>query len=368
MHVLIAPDKFKGVLDARSVATAIDTGVRRARSDIHTTLLPMADGGEGTLDLLVDAAAGNRREIIAEGPLGDAVKVTVGLTEQASTAVVELAKVSGYCLIPEKSRDPLKTSTYGLGQVLRHIIDAEIEKIILTLGGSATVDGGAGMMQALGMVFFDSEARRIERRIGGSDLSVIQRFAWERPPENLDNVQFVIGCDVLNPLCGPCGAAEVFGPQKGADAAGVVRLSKGLAHWADLISETISRDLRNEPGTGAAGGVALPLLAFTNASIVPGIDLVCETLDFINKLCGVDLVITGEGRIDRQSMMGKVVGTVARMARQQEIPCVAIVGTAGPGAIECLGTLDRYFTLDGPLDETAHRLELAAEKIAKTLL
>lgn len=368
MRILIAPDSFKGVLDARRAAEAIARGVHRARSEAEVSVVPMADGGEGTLDILVEALHGQRRQVVASGPLGEPVEATIGLIRQASTAVVELASVAGYELVPPNLRNPLKTTTYGLGQLLRTVIETEIEEIILTVGGSATVDGGTGMMQALGMTFLDRAGRRMMQHLAGGDLPNISRLIWDHPPPNVENVQFIIATDVLNPACGPLGAAVVFGPQKGADAEAVQRLDRGLSHWADLLEGAGGRTIRHEPGTGAAGGVALPLLALGRASIVPGIDLVCESVGLAGEIGAADLVITGEGRLDRQSMMGKVVGSVGRMAREAKVPCLALVGTTGPGAEDCRAVLDRWFTLDAPLDRTAEALaEVAAQVLTSSV-
>lgn len=368
MRVVVAPDSFKGVLDARAAARAIAVGVQRSHRDAEVVQVPMADGGEGTLDVLVDAARGKRRRVKASGPLGDPVEVTVGLVNQASTAVIELASAAGYTLVPRERRNPLKTSTYGLGEVIRAVVESDIEEIVLTLGGSATVDGGAGMMQGLGMTFVDRDGRVMPPRIAGGELLKISRCTWDRPPANIENVQFTIACDVLNPACGPNGAAAVFGPQKGADPEGVRLLDRGLSHWADLLEQACGRVIRDDPGTGAAGGVALPLLALTSAMIVPGVDLVCDACGLAALIAGADLVITGEGRLDRQSLMGKVVGAVGRLCRAAEVSCVAVVGAIGPGAEECLQVIDRYATLDAPLDQTENRLTEVAAELAATLL
>ncbi|HVP13001.1 MAG TPA: glycerate kinase [Phycisphaerae bacterium] len=368
MRVVVAPDSFKGVLSSAAAARAIGAGVRRARPQADVSLVPMADGGEGTLDVLVDASRGNRRRITASGPLGDPVEATVGLINQAGTAVIELASVSGYTLISPERRDPLKTSTYGLGEVIRAVVETGIEEMILTVGGSATVDGGAGMMQALGVTFLDRAGRVIPPRMAGGDLIAVSRIIWERPPANIENVQFTIACDVLSPACGPNGAAAVFGPQKGADAEGVRLLDRGLSHWADILEGMTGRVVRHEPGTGAAGGVALPLLAMTSAVVVPGIDLVSDSCGLPAQIAGADLVITGEGQLDRQSLMGKVVGAIGRMAKAENVPCVAIVGAAGPGADECLAIIDRVETLDAPFEQTERRLAEVAQRVTAALL
>ncbi len=363
--VLIAPDSFKTAIDAPAAARAIARGIRDASPNAQTIEAPMADGGEGTLEIILDAANGLRRRVSTTGPLGEPLDVTVGLIRHATTAVIELATVAGYTLVPPEKRNPLRTTTFGLGQVIRAAIETDIEEIILTLGGSATVDGGAGMMQALGMACLNDDGRVITTPIVGGDLMRIRKIIWDKPPENLHNVQFTIACDVLNPACGPGGAAAVFAPQKGADTQGVKSLERGLENWTALLEHAGGRPLRDEPGTGAAGGVALPLLALASAHIVPGADFVSETIALAQKMQSADLVITGEGRLDRQSMMGKTVGAVARMARTLGVPSVAIVGAAGDGADECLAVLDSYETLDGPIRETESRLEAVANRIAK---
>ncbi len=368
MRVIVCPDSFKGVLSARAAAEAMARGVRAAKPDADVQLLPMADGGEGTLDVLLQAEDGQRRLVAAHGPRGDPLEVPVGLIRHASTAVVEVALVAGYGLISGQRRDPMKTSTFGLGEVIRAAVESEVETIILGLGGSSTIDGGAGMMQALGLALIDVSGRTLPPFAAGGDLQSISRIAWDKPPDHLDQVQFTIACDVLNPACGPNGAAAVFGPQKGADPAQVQILDRGLAHWADLLEAAHGRPIRDEPGTGAAGAVALPLLAMTHSALVPGVDLVAHATGLVEHIGGADLVLTGEGRLDRQSMMGKVVGAVGRMARGADVPCVAIVGETGPGAEDCLSVLDRYHSLDGPLEETAQRLERAAATLSAEYL
>ncbi|HUN81637.1 MAG TPA: glycerate kinase [Phycisphaerae bacterium] len=368
MRVVIAPDSFKTALDAASVARCMAEGVRRARPDAEIVEIPMADGGEGTLEVLVNSARGNRRRVAAHDPLGRPIQVTVGLINQAATAVIELAQVSGYGLVPPDKRDPLITSTVGLGEVIRAVLDAEIEDAILAVGGSATVDGGAGMMQALGLDYFDRHGHAIEPPCGGGKLVEIERFIWDEPPAGLDTIRLTVACDVLNPACGPHGAAVVFGPQKGASPEAVRLLDEGLSHWAELLEHACGRPLRNEPGTGAAGGVALPLLAFTSAVLVPGVDLVAEAVGLAGAIGDADLVLTGEGCVDGQSLMGKVVGAVARMSRSAAVPCVAICGKKGPGSEQIAELLDDLFTLDAPIEETQCRLKDVAQSVAAAMI
>ncbi len=368
MRVVIAPDSFKGSADARSAAEAIAEGIRRVEPRAELVVKPMADGGEGTLDILVDAAGGVRRSVRATGPLGEPVDGPVGLIRHATTAVIEVAAFAGYALVPPERRDPLKTTTYGVGEAIRAAIETGVEEVVLCLGGSATVDGGAGMMQALGLKLMDESGQKLKIGIGGGDLSRIRYLAWDEAPEWAEQLRLTVACDVLNPACGPNGAAAGFGPQKGANAAAVALLDRGLSHWAGLLEQTSGRLVRNEPGTGAAGGIALPLLALANASLSPGVDLVMQANDLVNQIDGAELVITGEGRLDRQSMMGKVVGTVGRLARSANVSCVAIVGTTGEGAEACSTVLDRYYALECPLAETRERLVETAARVAEELL
>ena len=372
MRIVIAPDKFKGTLSAQTAAEAIADGLyaaackRKPPTDLDVQLHPMADGGDGTLDCLVNAWNGRRQQTTANGPFGEPVQVPIGLVYDATTAIVESATVIGHAIVPEKQRDPLTASSFGLGQVLRAVMETGVENILVGLGGTATVDGGAGMMQALGLRLIDPNGRDLPTGIGGGRLREIARIAWHDPPANLESVQFTLAVDVLNPLCGPSGAARVFGPQKGADAHGVEILDAGLARWADVLTASAGHDMRNEPGAGAAGGIALPLLTLANASITPGVDLVIEAHRLAESIGSADLVITGEGRLDGQSLMGKVVGAVARMCHVVGVPCVALVGAIGPGAEQFDSLNLRRVVIGGTLDECADRLSDAAVGLLRT--
>jgi len=366
MRILIVTDKFKGVLRAQAAAEAIADGLfaaaRRWKPSVNLDLRihPMADGGDGTLECLLNAWGGRRQQTSAQDPFGNPVQVPIGLVNEATTAVVESALVIGHALVPENMRDPLTASSYGLGQVLRAVMETGVENILIGLGGTATVDGGSGMMQALGLRLIDAAGRDLPSPIGGGRLCDINRIAWHDPPANLDSVQFTLAVDVLNPLCGEHGAARVFGPQKGADVRGVEILDAGLARWADVLQSATGVDLRHEPGTGASGGIALPFLALANATITPGVDLVIEAHRLADAIGSADLVVTGEGRLDGQSLMGKVVGAIARMAHSAGVPCVALVGALGPG-VEQFDSLNlRRVVIGGPIEETADRLSDAA--------
>jgi len=331
VRVVIAPDSFKGTLTAVEAAAAIATVIMCLRDDAVIDCCPMADGGEGTLDVLVRAAGGQRRRVGCHGPLGETITAEVGLIDRAATAVVELATAAGLTLVPSEKRNPLQTTTFGVGELLSAALAAEVDRIILALGGSATIDGGCGIAQALGATLIDAAGREMAAPLAPARLFEVRRIEAESLVERLGSTSIAVAVDVLNPLLGPNGAAAVFGPQKGADAEAIQLLERGLTNWVGLLEGTSGRALRGEPGSGAAGGAALPLLAFGEATIVPGADLVIQMVRLPERVADADLVITGEGRLDRQSLMGKAVGSVARLARSAGVPCVAVVGSLGDG-------------------------------------
>jgi len=333
MRVIVAPDKFKGSLDATAVADAVAEGFHRSRPEARVTCAPMADGGEGTLDALFRAQRGQRQEFSVHGPLGTPCTAAIGLFDRSRHVVIELAQAAGYSLVPPDRRDPLMTTTLGVGELLARALDFGPDRITLTLGGSATVDGGAGLMQGLGLDLIDRTGRVMPPGLGGGALCDVARFGFDGLHPALHQTPLEIAADVLNPLCGPNGAARVFAPQKGADAAGVGRLEQGLAHWAELWENGSASPLRlrDQPGTGAAGGAALPLLALTAVMIQPGVDLVIDAVGLRDAVVDADLVITGEGRLDGQSGMGKVVHGILRLARSAGVPCAAVCGSVGPG-------------------------------------
>lgn len=361
MRIVVAPDSFKGVLDASAAASAIAAGALRACPDADVDEVPMADGGEGTLNCVLQGTPGNLRRVAAHGPLGESLEVPVGLIYGASTAIVELALAAGHALVPVDRRDPLRTTTYGVGEVIRAACAAGIDEVVLAVGGSATVDGGAGMMQALGLTLLDRSGRPIPSPIGGGGLIGVSRLVWTDPPPSLEDIRFTVACDVLNPLCGSNGAAAIFAPQKGADRSAVEILARGLEHWAGTLEQFCGRAIRDEPGCGAAGGVPAPLLALCQAEIVPGVDYVAEHNRLRDRIGQASLVITGEGRLDAQSLMGKVVGAIGRIARSAGVPCMALVGAVGPESEACFEALDRVLALNAPLHETYSRLTDLAE-------
>lgn len=367
-RIIIAPDSFKGAVSATEAADALAAGLCAALPNAELIALPMADGGEGTRAIIVDKRDGLLRTVRATDPLGRPIDVTVGLIDDATTAVIELAAVSGYQLLSDNERDPLRATTFGLGQVMRAALDAGVEKIMLCLGGSATVDGGAGMMQALGLQLIDCKGNVLPDGLGGEQLIDVERLQWHDPPEALATTPIEILCDVLNVATGPQGAARVFGPQKGADAAAVERLEKGIQHWVSKLEHLTGLAVIQQPGTGAAGGVALPLLSFCNAELVPGVDVVARLVGLNEHATDADLIITGEGRLDGQSMMGKVVGAVARAAQAAHVPCVAVVGQLGDDHEAASALLDRVFALECELSETAERMRAIGRDIARQCL
>lgn len=364
MRIIVACDKFKDSLDAAAVCDAITAGVRSARPDAAIDCVPMADGGEGTLDILLTAKHGQRRWIEATGPLGERRTACMGLIDGAATAVIELAQIAGLSLVPPDCRDPLKTTTFGVGELMAAAMDAGVERILLAVGGSATVDGGAGMLQALGARLFDRQGREMSIADGGGRLNDIGRIDLEGVHSLSIETGIVVAVDVLNPLCGHNGAARAFARQKGADDAGVALLEAGLSHWAGLLENLSGRDVRGEPGTGAAGGVAAPLVALFDSEIVPGVDLAIAATGLSERIARADLVITGEGRLDGQSAMGKVVSGVARLARGAGVRCVGIVGSLGRGHEACDAWLDEIVSLSSLAGSVESSISDAARWLA----
>lgn len=337
MKIVVAPNAFKGTLTAPQAAAAIARGVREVFPQAEVIEVPVADGGDGTMEAIVTAKHGEYRTAVVEGPLGDPVQAHFGLIDSGRSAVVELATASGLTLIPEDRRDPRRASTYGFGQLLEAARRAGAVGTIAGIGGSATNDGGAGMAQALGYRLLDAAGRELER--GGAALARLERI----DPSGFDpawrTVAVKVACDVTNPLTGPGGASAVYGPQKGADAQAVRELDAALGRLAAVIQRDLGKSVADIPGAGAAGGTGAGLVAFLDASLVPGAPLVVEAAGFDAKLRGADLVITGEGRVDEQTAFGKAPGEVARRAQAAGVPVVLLTGSKGPGweALNSLG-------------------------------
>lgn len=324
MKFVIAPDSFKESLTALEVATAIETGFKRVFPDADYVKLPMADGGEGTVQSLVDATQGKLIECEVTAPLGDKVKSFFGLSGDGKTAIIEMAAASGLHLVPPEKRNPLLITSYGTGELIKLALDLGVESFILGIGGSATNDGGVGMLQALGMQCLDSQDKPIG--FGGAELANIVKIDVQQLDPRLQQVHIEVACDVNNPLCGECGASAIFGPQKGATPEMVKQLDVALSHFAEIAERDCGKQIRDQAGAGAAGGMGGGLLLLPSVQLKAGIQIVLDRLHLIDYVKDADVVITGEGRIDAQSIMGKTPIGVARTAKQFNKPVIAIAG------------------------------------------
>jgi glycerate kinase len=329
MKIVIAPDSFKDSLSAEGVAQAIALGLAEALPEAELIVCPMADGGEGTVEALLAVASGERREATVSGPLGDAVVACWGWLAQSRTAIIEMAEASGLQLVAQQRRNAGLSSTYGTGQLILQALDAGAEKIILTIGGSATNDGGTGMLCALGVAFHDASGQALPP--GGLALEHLAHIDISAIDQRLADTWVEVAADVDNPLCGPHGASFTFGRQKGASDEQIRRLDNALAILADCSEAVLGCDVRDFPGAGAAGGMGFAARAFLGADFRPGVEVVAELVGLGEKVAGADLVITGEGRCDAQTLRGKTPMGVARIARQHGVPVVLIAGTLGEG-------------------------------------
>ena len=327
MRIVVAPQALKGSLTAAEVGQAITLGVQRVYPRAETVMIPVADGGEGTVQTLVDATGGEIVEQTVTGPLGTQVTAFFGLLGDGETAAIEMASCAGLPLVPLEQRDPRITTTYGVGELLLACIERGRRRFILGIGGSATNDGGAGMMQALGASLLTEQNSEIAR--GGAALTTLYRIASERLDPRLQECQIEVACDVTNPLCGSTGATAVYGPQKGATPAMIGELDAALDSYAQLIERDLGERVRDVPGAGAAGGLGAGLLAFLHARLRPGADLVLEAVKIEDALRAADLVITAEGQIDEQTAYGKSVGAVAKLAKHYNLPVLALAGSLG---------------------------------------
>lgn len=373
MNIIIAPDSFKGSCTAREAAEYIRLGVSEVYPKAEFTLLPIADGGEGTVDSLVAATGGALVAVDTFDPLGRAISASYGVLPDG-TAVVETAAASGLTLLAPDERDALRASTYGTGVLIRAALKRGARRIILGLGGSATTDGGMGLARALGIRFLDSEGKELSD--GGEELARLARIdASKLMPEALE-CEFILACDVKNVLCGEQGAAYVFAPQKGADAQQVRLLDSALSNYARVLSSQLHSDAAFQPGSGAAGGIGCVFIAFFKCSVRPGIDLVLDTVGFDSLVQRADLVITGEGRLDAQSAFGKVpCGVATRTKNAKNIPVVALGGAIGDGAdalyscgVDALvSAVSRVTTLDEAMRGVKENIISSARRAAELI-
>lgn len=324
MKIVIAPDSFKESLTALEVANAIETGFKRIFPNAEYVKLPMADGGEGTVQSLVDATQGRLIEAEVTAPLGNQVKSFFGLSGDGKTAIIEMAAASGLHLVPMDKRNPCQTTSFGTGELIKQALDQGVQHIILGIGGSATNDGGAGMLQALGLRLLDKNGQSIG--FGGAALSNLAEIQMVNLDPRLQHVQIEVACDVNNPLCGEQGASAIFGPQKGATPEMVKELDAALAHFAEIAERDCGKQIKEQPGAGAAGGMGGGLLLLPNVQLKAGVQIVLDNLKLAEQVKEADLVITGEGRMDAQSILGKTPIGVARTAKQFNKLVIAIVG------------------------------------------
>jgi glycerate kinase len=373
VKIVIAPDSFKGSVSAIEAALAIEKGIRNYLPQAETVLVPVADGGEGTMDSLVAATQGRKVPVTVTGPLHTPVNAAYGVLGDGRTCVIEMASAAGLCLVPEERRNPLDTTTYGVGQMIKKALDEGYRQFILAIGGSATNDGGIGMLQALGMKLLDDSGKCVG--VGGKELLRIASIDDSDWDTRIAGSTFLVASDVQNPLVGQNGASRVFGPQKGATPEMVELLDRGLRHWADLVEDKTGIRLHDLPGAGAAGGTGGALQAFFPAVMKRGIDVVMEYAGLREALRGADVVITGEGQIDFQTAYGKTPMGVAQEAKRLGIPVIVLAGSIGKG-IDTLyqyGITSVHSIVNGPMsveeamERAAELLEQKAEQVIRTI-
>ncbi len=373
MKIAIVCDSFKESLAPLEVAAEIKAGFSRVFPHADYLCLPMADGGEGTVEALVQGTGGELVHCSVTGPLGTPVQAFFGISGDGRTAIIEMAAAAGLPLLNVEERDPLRTTTYGVGQLVLAALERGCSHVILGLGGSATNDGGAGFAQALGARFLDRAGQELPP--GGAALARLERIDLSGMDERLSSLTLEGACDVTSPLTGPQGASHVFGPQKGANQEDVVRLDEALTHYAHILSEQCGKDIATVPGAGAAGGLGAGLLAFTGARLRPGVEIVSDQLRLAERFADVDLVITGEGRMDGQSAQGKAPMGVAQMAKAQGKPVIAIVGSTGDGVDKMyqvgidafFDTVPRPEALSDVLAQARENIRRTARNVAATL-
>jgi glycerate kinase len=329
MRIVVAPDSFKGSVSAVGVANAMEKGILTVFATAEIFKIPIADGGEGTVEALITATGGQIITTEVVGPLGTPVQAQWGLLGDGETAVIEMAAASGLTLVPKERRDPRVTTTYGTGQLMKAVLDKGIRKLIIGIGGSATNDGGAGMAEALGAKFLDQNGTELPP--GGTALANLARIDMAGMDARIKETEIMVACDVDNPLCGPRGASAVYGPQKGATPAMITELDAALRNYAGIAAAATGKDVAECPGAGAAGGLGAGLLFFTNAKLRPGVEIVLETTGFDALVSEADLVITGEGRTDFQTAFGKAPVGVAKIAKRYNVPVICLSGGLGQG-------------------------------------
>lgn len=373
MKIIIAPDSFKESLSSPEVADAIEAGFRSFFPDAEYLRLPIADGGEGTVDALITATDGSVIDAEVTGPLGEKIQAFYGVCGDGRTAVIEMAAASGLDLVPTGQRNPLRTTSFGTGDLIRQALDAGYRRFIIGIGGSATNDAGAGMLQALGVRLLDRNDREIG--LGGDALARLALIDNSGLDPRLNECRIEVACDVNNPLTGKTGASAIFGPQKGATPEMVERLDRHLANFAELVRRDLGQEIASTPGSGAAGGMGAALMAFLQAELRPGATIVIEHIELERLVRDADLVVTGEGRIDAQSGFGKAPVGIAEVAERHGVPVIALGGSLGDGVEDVFekgiaavfSVVKGPCTLDAALADAAENIRAASRNVAAVI-
>ena len=365
MKIVIAPDSFKESLTALEVADAIEQGFKKFYPHADSVRIPMADGGEGTVQSLVDALKGKVVEQSVTAPLGNKIQAFFGISGDNQTAIIEMAAASGLHLVSPAQRNPLKTTSFGTGELIKAALDLGVKKIILGIGGSATNDAGAGMLQALGVQLLDVNNQQIS--LGGENLSLISKIDLSKLDSRLQQVEILVACDVDNPLCGEKGASAVFGPQKGATPEIVQQLDRALFHFSDIVQQDLDLNIRDQAGAGAAGGMGGGLLLLPNVQLKAGVQIIIDAVNLNEQIKGADLVITGEGRMDSQTVHGKTPIGVAKAAKLFNKPVIAIVGSLKDDyEVVYKHGIDAVFPIIRQLKSLDETLKLGRENLIST--
>ncbi len=344
MKIVISIDSFKGSLSSIEAANAIKKGILKVEKNAKVKILPLADGGEGTVDALVQGMNGTKETIEVTGPIIKKVNATYGLLKDTNTAIIEIAQASGLTLVPTELRNPLYTTTYGVGEIIKEAINKGCRNFIVGLGGSATNDAGVGMLQALGFEFYDKNNKLVD--LGGKVLNKIRHIKIDNRLKELDECNFKIACDVNNPLFGENGAGYIYGPQKGATREIIEELDNGLRNFSNVVKNDLDKDIANVEGVGAAGGLGFAFLGFLNSKLESGIKIILEEIKLEDELKDVDFVITGEGRLDKQTAMGKAPIGVAKLAKKYGIKVIGLAGATTEDAVKCNEDgIDAYFSI-----------------------
>ena len=367
MKILIAIDSFKGSLTSEEAGQAAQIAIQQTRPNIETEIIPIADGGEGMLSVMQKAIGGTMHTLLVHNPLMEIIPASYGISSDRKTAFIEMANASGLTLIPEEKRDPLKTTTYGTGELIRDALENGCTEIIIGIGGSATNDAGIGMLQALGYRFLDKQGNALGQ--GGEMMGEVVHIDISRKHRKLKNAHFIVACDVQNPFYGPDGAAYVYARQKGADERTIAELDRGMQHFAKVLQRWTGMDIGLTAGSGAAGGMGGGMMALLGAELKSGADLLLDISRFDERIADADLIITGEGRIDKQSLMGKIPGKILQRAQAHGIPVIAIAGSVEEEALLLeAGFAGVYATKPAgmPLEE-AMKKEVARECVCQTV-